>query len=459
MKTKIVLVLIALILSACGSVGNNQSANSPTVIIVASPTVEITSTVSPTPTTPMIQVGNIQVLDPQASNPELFDVFSADSPIVQFRDAMSEVGITIDMQQVTAQLENPQNFEVIKGADGKTYVLTLYTITNKNNTSYTVGLIAEQEENQRWQWKDITVGLKALANSINFQFGSQVVYYKLNDPSYNNIIKGDYNLYMIDGELNEPSLWLAPLPGETDPSKKYGNYDYTRASSVVSTAAGNGAIIQAHHLIDARPTSDLPNWLIKGDFSRQVYIDVMQTHIKSTMTYFKQKYPGIVQQYTVVNEAFDWNKLAGFWYGKIGSDFINLAFQTARTADPNAVLLYNDVNVFNEGKVDDHDRAVFSLVKGLKQQGLIDGIGLEMHLDANNIPSPEIFRQLIEMYKQLGVKVYVTEFDIDFSNFKGTEADKQILKAKVYGKMLDVALQENRWLYYFWFYGSGCLAS
>ena len=65
----------------------------------------------------------------------------------------------------------------------------------------------------------------------------------------------------------------------------------------------------------------------------------MQSHIEATMIHFKDKYPGVVQQYTVVNKAFDWTRFKGFWYEKIGPDFINLAFQTAKT-DPNVQLQF-----------------------------------------------------------------------------------------------------------------------
>ena len=67
-----------------------------------------------------------------------------------------------------------------------------------------------------------------------------------------------------------------------------------------------------------------------------------------------------------------------------------------------------------------------------------------MHLDATRIPSSDTFRQLIRAYRETGAKrVYVTEFDIDFSNFRGEETEKQALKVRAYGEMLRVALEEN----------------
>ena len=79
MKTKIVLVLIVLMLSACGSTRNNQSAILPTSTIVALPTSKATPTEFPTPTVPMIEIGGILSPRPQSLKPNVFRCYK--SPI------------------------------------------------------------------------------------------------------------------------------------------------------------------------------------------------------------------------------------------------------------------------------------------------------------------------------------------------------------------------------------------
>lgn len=49
-----------------------------------SPTETLNPTEIPTPVPPMIEVDGLKIPDPKASNPELFDLTSPKSPIVQF---------------------------------------------------------------------------------------------------------------------------------------------------------------------------------------------------------------------------------------------------------------------------------------------------------------------------------------------------------------------------------------
>ncbi len=159
MKIKVILVLIALILSACSSTGNNQSAIPPTATPIVSPTSEAMPTASPTSTVPMIQAGNIQVPDPTVSNPELLDPKGPN--ISQFVNAMNEVGITVNPQKVIDQLADPQNFKAIQGANEKAYILTTFTTTDQNNTPYTLGLLAKQDTTGQWNWFFETPALRA----------------------------------------------------------------------------------------------------------------------------------------------------------------------------------------------------------------------------------------------------------------------------------------------------------
>lgn len=155
------------------------------------------------------------------------------------------------------------------------------------------------------------------------------------------------------------------------------------------------------------------------------------------MSHIRNRYPDGTIVYSVVNEVFDWTRL------RYPESYIRMAFETARQTDPTAILIYNDVNVFHEGKIDDHDRAVMRLVNNLRRNNLVDGIGLQMHLRAKKLPPPTVFGQLIDIYKQMGLKVYITEFDIDFDGFAGTEVEKQQLKARIYQQMLRVAIERQ----------------
>ena len=117
----------------------------------------------------------------------------------------------------------------------------------------------------------------------------------------------------------------------------------------------------------------------------------------------------------VVNEAIDgstgsiinsvWNKV---------DDFICKAFQWAHSADPDALLFYND---FNHSTMDSYwgrkATAVFNLIKDLKERGCpIHGVGFQLHQDVDFEVYVEGMRQNLQRYYDIGVKVHFTEIDI-----------------------------------------------
>jgi hypothetical protein len=109
----------------------------------ATPTSTPTATPTATPTPiPTIQVGNLSMPDPRVTNPELFDLRNPDAPIPQFVNAMQARGINIEPRTVITELG--KNYETRQGPDGKTYILTTYTVEGKNGARYSMGLIAEQ---------------------------------------------------------------------------------------------------------------------------------------------------------------------------------------------------------------------------------------------------------------------------------------------------------------------------
>jgi hypothetical protein len=109
---------------------------------------------------PTIQVGNLSVPDPRVTNPELFDLRNPNAPIPQFVNAMKGIGITVDPNQVASELA--KNYQVCQSADGKTYILTTYTVEDENGTRYSMGLIAEKDERGEWRWKNLDI-LQAFA--------------------------------------------------------------------------------------------------------------------------------------------------------------------------------------------------------------------------------------------------------------------------------------------------------
>src|SRR6185503_844924 len=103
---------------------------------------------------------------------------------------------------------------------------------------------------------------------------------------------------------------------------------------------------------------------------------------------------------------------------KLGDQYIADAFRLARQADPQALLFYNDYG--GEGLTVKADR-IYSLVQGLRAQGVpIDGVGLQMHLNAAGRPSDADITANIRRLEALGLSVNISEMDVRIRDVPGT---------------------------------------
>jgi len=145
-------------------------------------------------------VGDLSVPDPRVTNPELFDLRNLNAPIPQFVKAMGEAGIHLDPQTIAAELE--KNYEPRQGADGKTYVLTTYTVEGENGVRYSMGLIAEQDEKGGWSWREVT--WKDLAYRANIIVGVEVDPGHPNDheQGYREFVYNHVNYFVVSGAMS-----------------------------------------------------------------------------------------------------------------------------------------------------------------------------------------------------------------------------------------------------------------
>ncbi|MFZ5845270.1 MAG: endo-1,4-beta-xylanase, partial [Patescibacteria group bacterium] len=81
------------------------------------------------------------------------------------------------------------------------------------------------------------------------------------------------------------------------------------------------------------------------------------------------------------------------------------------------------------------------IVTRLARQGLIDKVGLQMHIDNQSMrASPDDVVRTIRSY---GIPAAATEFDVDLRDEDGTERDRLTLQAQVYESMIRAALRSG----------------
>ncbi|HEY0753889.1 MAG TPA: endo-1,4-beta-xylanase [Ktedonobacteraceae bacterium] len=186
----------------------------------------------------------------------------------------------------------------------------------------------------------------------------------------------------------------------TEPSQ--GTFNFAPADSIVSHAQSHSMKIRGHTLVWH---SQLAGW-VNNITSSSALLSAMNNHITTEVTHFK----GEIWYWDVVNEAFndDGTRRSDAFQNLIGNNYIADAFTTARAADPNAKLCYNDYNIedMNSAK----SQAVFALVQSFKASGVpIDCVGFQSHFIVGQVPAD--FQTTLQKFANLGIDVQITELD------------------------------------------------
>ncbi len=266
--------------------------------------------------------------------------------------------------------------------------------------------------------------LRSLSQDKGLLIGSAVRYSALvSDPIYCEVLAREFNVITVENMMKFAYIH----PGQNE-------YDFTGADAIVDFAQQNDMKVRGHCLVW---NQELPSWLIEGNWSRDELIQILRGHIKTVVGHYRGK----VFAWDVVNEAVAGGGLLRqtFWYQGIGPDYIAMAFRWARQADPSALLFYNDYG--GEGLGDKSD-GIYNLVKNLINDSVpIDGIGLQMHLNVDEYPSPEDISTNMKRLAALGLEIHVSEMTVYIEDeVTQEELDKQ---AEIYRDVLEVCLSVN----------------
>jgi endo-1,4-beta-xylanase len=185
-------------------------------------------------------------------------------------------------------------------------------------------------------------------------------------------------------------------------------YDFAPADKYVAFGERNGMFIVGHTLVWH---SQVPAWVFQDAQGQPLGREALLARMKDHIATVVGRYKGRIKGWDVVNEALneDGTLRQTPWMKIIGPDYIAKAFQFAHEADPSAELYYNDYNLDYAAKRDGAVR----LVKSLLDQGIpVTAIGSQEHLKLTT-PSAAAVDSSIKAFAALGVKVNMTELDID----------------------------------------------
>ena len=280
---------------------------------------------------------------------------------------------------------------------------------------------------------DGQASLRAIAAQRGIVYGAATGSYQLRDPEFAASLAREAGILVAEYEMKRGVI-----------EEVRGHYDFSGIDTLMAFARLHGMAFRAHTLVWHRRN---PDWLdaavlAERDPTLQTgYIDAVMRHCK-----------GRIKSWDVVNEAISPddgrsdNLRNTVWLQAFGPTYIDAAFHAARGADPSAQLVYNDWGCENSG--DKHDRfraATVDFLEGALARGVpIDALGLQGHLQAFGPPiDQKKLRDFLGHVQQMGLKILITEHDVDDSGGPSDIATRDQAVADASRRFLDVVLDNS----------------
>ncbi len=294
-----------------------------------------------------------------------------------------------------------------------------------------------------------------------FKIGTALTPDDMASKSFMALVEKHYNESITVGNQMKPDSVL-------DLKKTKANYEETGDDETIFVSFGaakpilnycqkNKIPVRIHTLVWHSQT---PDWFFKEGFSEEKdaawvtpekMLKRMESYIKNYFETLLELYPDVdFYACDVVNEAVD-DHTSGprekgsnniqqgqsAWVSVFGDNsFIEPAFTYARKYAPaSCKLYYNDYNEFAQGK---HE-AILKIVEDLKSKNLIDGIGMQSHLDVRQgqdaWPSISSYEKAIKNFAETGLDIQITELD---ATIPDNSAKSQETQAQYYSDLFDL---------------------
>ena len=286
------------------------------------------------------------------------------------------------------------------------------------------------------------------------------------DTMYKSLAK-NYNIYVMENEFKPSSINPAP-----------GVYNFDPCDAFVKFA-DEAAATRGHTLLWH---TQVPDWWFKADPSNEKSLgacdkdgelassEQLVERLEEYITEVVTRYKGKVDYWDVVNEVLNADSIRrkgdqSYWADIVGDldgngyydDYVEIAFNAARAADEDAVLMINDFNLeWQDTKV----QAMYDMVERMLRKGVrIDGVGFQSHIAVDS--SIDAYRRGLEKIASLAdiydecfpehkgeFRIQITELDMNM--YVGAYSDKHFVKwtdedkerqAKQYADLMNLFLE------------------
>lgn len=272
--------------------------------------------------------------------------------------------------------------------------------------------------------------LRQAAAAHGLAYGCAVAGYQLEQHDFKAALLVQSAQLVAEYEMKRKAMQPAP-----------GRYDFAPADALVGFAHDHGLGFRGHTLVWHHSNPDWLEAVVRATRKETLFTDYITTLMR--------RYGVRVQSWDVVNEAIAPQDgrpdglRKSFWLEVFGPSYIDTAFHAARQAAPKAQLVYNDWGCELAGA--EHDRfraATLKFLEGARARGVpIDALGLQGHLPAfGKTVDQEKLRRFLGEVRALGLRILVTEHDVDDSGGPLDIAARDRAVADASARFLDVVI-------------------
>ncbi len=275
--------------------------------------------------------------------------------------------------------------------------------------------------------------LRTLAAQRGIIYGCAVNTFELRESAFTGALAREAGMLAAEYEMKRGVIELAR-----------NKFDFAPGDALFAFAQQHGMAFRGHTLVWHLRN---PDWL-EDALAAPPGPKILTGYIEAVAGHYK----GRMHSWDVVNEAIrpEDGRADGLrntlWLKAFGPSYIDLAFHTARAADPKALLVYNDQGC--EAGAPENDRfrraTLMFLERAIARGVPIDALGLQGHLQAYG---PQVdqkkLRAFLDDVKSLGLRVLVTEHDVDDEGGPSDIVVRDRAVADASRRFLDVVLANS----------------
>jgi endo-1,4-beta-xylanase len=240
--------------------------------------------------------------------------------------------------------------------------------------------------------------------------------------------------------------WTSVRPNPKD-------FDFSGADVLVDWAEQNQMKIRGHNLLWLRPDRN-SDWLNNYDFGPRPGAEAERL-LREHVTTVCQRYGNRIFTWDVVNEAIDpmTGRMRDMVFSRhLGEDCMDIVFDAARRAAPQAILVYNDFMTWGDNSAR-HREGVVRLLERMKSRKVpVDALGVQSHIGAGEIGNVKgtmtfdareerDWKGFMDGATALYPRLQITEFDVSELGTPADIAARDRIIADLARRYLDMMLR------------------